>query len=374
MKLAYKVCSFGTEGRAATPQQEIPPQPNVFPLIVFKGSDVKDLKVEDSNPQPPPAQTQWGGYGYPQQQFGFPQYVTPPAPHFGGTPPQHSQHFGGPQYWQSPNQTQIPQMQNMNHGQMHQLPPNQSQMPPGMNNGNPGWGFPTRPSPSPAQAAAARLSPGTQTQKPQLKQSLQQQTPKPVAISKPSALLPNTSTPAVETITFGKVGVWDKPQKSQLALQVNKDIAADEFNDQKHVKSNSGGKKINLKQVRANSGRNGNQRDGEKSYQKDGGANGNGENAKRHDRERDTKTVEDGASGGESNTSPLIPGQERKPKPRKPKMVVPTEEFDFESSNAKFEKDEDDLHVEPVYTKSSFFDDISTDIKDRSMNETYSGS
>lgn len=44
------VYSFGTEGRAGHPDKEIPPQPQVFPLIVFKGTDVKDLKVEE-NPQ-----------------------------------------------------------------------------------------------------------------------------------------------------------------------------------------------------------------------------------------------------------------------------------------------------------------------------------
>ena len=44
------VYSFGTEGRAGHPDKEIPPQHQVFPLIVFKGKDVKDLKVEE-NPQ-----------------------------------------------------------------------------------------------------------------------------------------------------------------------------------------------------------------------------------------------------------------------------------------------------------------------------------
>jgi protein LSM14 len=43
-----KVRSFGTEGRSGDPLNEIPLQHNTFPLIVFKGSDVKDLKVEDS--------------------------------------------------------------------------------------------------------------------------------------------------------------------------------------------------------------------------------------------------------------------------------------------------------------------------------------
>jgi Scd6-like Sm domain len=219
--------SFGTEGRAQSPQQEMPPQPNVFPLIVFKGSDVKDLKVEESQQQQQlnQQQQQWGGYGYPQQQYGFPQYGTPPP----------QQNYGGPQYWQSPNQPHVSQMPQI--GQMHQpsAPLNQGQLPPGMNNGQlpPGmnnnyntaqWGYSSRPQQSPAQAAATSTP-----------HTLQKQINQPIN--------PTTSTPdiikPVETITFGKVGVWDNPQKSQLALQVN----------------NTTAKKINLEQVRANSGR-----------------------------------------------------------------------------------------------------------------------
>lgn len=60
-------------------------------------------------------------------------------------------------------------------------------------------------------------------------------------------------------------------------------------------------------------------------------------------------------------------------------MIIPTEEFDFEQSNAKFarddgaadENDEGDMDADAAndssvfYKKSSFFDDISSDSKER---------
>ena len=50
------VSSFGTEGRKSDPKDEIEPNNNVYEYIVFRGSDVKDLRVEEppaSTPNPP---------------------------------------------------------------------------------------------------------------------------------------------------------------------------------------------------------------------------------------------------------------------------------------------------------------------------------
>ena len=41
----FTVKSFGTEGRKGNPAEEIPASDQIFPYIVFKGTDIKDLFV-----------------------------------------------------------------------------------------------------------------------------------------------------------------------------------------------------------------------------------------------------------------------------------------------------------------------------------------
>lgn len=52
------VKSYGTEGRRGNPDEEIPPNDQIYDYIVFRGSDVKDLTIveapKENQPPPPP--------------------------------------------------------------------------------------------------------------------------------------------------------------------------------------------------------------------------------------------------------------------------------------------------------------------------------
>ncbi|KAI1388211.1 Scd6-like Sm domain-containing protein [Hypoxylon trugodes] len=89
------VRSFGTEGRKGNPDEEIAPSDQVYEYIVFRGSDVKDLRIEQA--PVPPKENQ------PPKVPDDPAIVgarTRPAPLAGAIPPGP----GAPGYGQSPYQ------------------------------------------------------------------------------------------------------------------------------------------------------------------------------------------------------------------------------------------------------------------------------
>lgn len=51
-----QVVSHGTEGRRGDPTKEIAGSDNVYEYIVFRGGDVKDLRIEETAVKPKPQQ------------------------------------------------------------------------------------------------------------------------------------------------------------------------------------------------------------------------------------------------------------------------------------------------------------------------------
>ncbi|KAL7268919.1 hypothetical protein RUND412_008433 [Rhizina undulata] len=130
-----QVVSHGTEGRCADPSKEIPASDNVYEYIVFRGGDVKDLRIEEPAPpkpkppipddpailgsssRPPPYAPQ-----NPQQ---HPYQQPPPMPYFYPAQ-QQAGRYGGPFQGQQFYGNYPPPMQ----PGMGQVPPNFPNQPP----------------------------------------------------------------------------------------------------------------------------------------------------------------------------------------------------------------------------------------------------
>ncbi|KAI9742439.1 MAG: hypothetical protein M1818_003973 [Claussenomyces sp. TS43310] len=104
------VTSFGTEGRKENSEEEIPPSDSVYEYIVFRGSDVKDLRIEEA---PAPKENK------------PPQVPNDPAILGSGSRPAQSQPAP-----RRPNQPQQPQQPQQQQGPPPPQFPQNSQYPP----------------------------------------------------------------------------------------------------------------------------------------------------------------------------------------------------------------------------------------------------
>ncbi|KAF8426689.1 Scd6-like Sm domain-containing protein [Tirmania nivea] len=221
-----QVVSFGTEGRRGDPAKEIPATDNIYEYIVFRGSDVKDLRIEEQAKTPqqkppqvpddpailqstarPPSYASQGlsqypappmhpyyqqnpaRYGYPPNPYGYPGYSPVGPPGVGQFPPQASQQASQ----QQPQQQQQPQPQPIG-GYPRQGPPSQAPIGPATNR-------PQQGQPQPLQQAIAPRGVPQQTPQPQAQQAPkpaeQQAKPTtPVPQPQPAPSAPNAKLPA----------------------------------------------------------------------------------------------------------------------------------------------------------------------------------
>ncbi|PWY73090.1 hypothetical protein BO94DRAFT_559899 [Aspergillus sclerotioniger CBS 115572] len=218
------VVSFGTEGRRGNPNEEIAPSASVYEYIVFRGSDVKDISVaedtkENSQPEPPqvpddpailgsmsrPGPTP---QGLPQSQQSQVPHPAPPGypqqPQFQGFYPPYGQRFGAPGFppgpgfpnmpygapppgWYPPPGQGFPQGPGQFPPQMPIGPPGQHQTPPPQRQGAPGAGPVNVPKPTSELPVGDRPSskPASRNATPAPAASAQNAPPPPVE-SKPS--------------------------------------------------------------------------------------------------------------------------------------------------------------------------------------------
>ncbi|OKL55798.1 hypothetical protein UA08_08854 [Talaromyces atroroseus] len=447
------VVSHGTEGRRGNPSEELPASTTIYEYIVFRGSDVKDISIAEekkepeikptqvpddpailgsmSRPgppatqppqpqqqQPPPPGPQGGrpgpppgypqqppfqGYGYPpygQQRFGPPGYG-PPGP---GFPP-----YGAPPGWFPPPGHGFPP------GAPGQFPPHQGPIgPPGQQRpggppgppgppvapGKPASELPTsdKTAPQPTVASAAP-APGIAQDGPtppvESKPSVSEATrgtvaPQgPVAATAPAPQTPSKLPPGgpkndrfIPAIPIANAAV--KPTVPLTTAQQGA-VAASQNTAQAAITEATRAATAAVAAAMAKLP----QPNAQKKAQNDAGVEDltkKFNDIKPYDNNRVNRGVHHGPRGGR--------GQRGAPHVTGKKLELPDTDFDFESSNAKFNKQdlvkeaiatgspiveeekeinggEEDVPTSPsaapsAYNKaSSFFDNISSEIRDR---------
>ncbi|KAH7367170.1 putative G2/M phase checkpoint control protein Sum2 [Plectosphaerella cucumerina] len=457
------VKSFGTEGRKGRPEEEIGPSDQVYEYIIFRGSDVKDLRIEETpaikenNPppmpedpailgarprpgadrhsQPQPGQPGQPGFGQPpfnQNNFYPPPGAWgPPGPGGRGGPgpgpgPPGNMPYPPPPGWFPPGPPGqgFPHAPNQWAGNNYQFPPGGPHMPPG-----PGQELPGPPQ---GPGGAGPGPQGAQNQKPagpaeqRQPQQQQQGTPTPQGAPRPKSIpqpqngkQPAAPTPPVESKpsaeevkataatldkagppAFGSMPVPTGPKNNRVTPVVP--LAAQKTTQSQTTETSAA--QVSLKTTGAS---NNSLRDATQAAKAAvalamanlnagtsavppqpiaPGGNGAMDNLTRKVDEMRVNAARGGAAPA--------PGRGRGRGGRQPqaKVEVPDSDFDFDQANAKFNKT--DLVKEAIAgpqtdiiadgpspeiveespataynKKSSFFDNISSEAKDRADNQ-----
>ncbi|CAO3699238.1 unnamed protein product [Rhizopus microsporus] len=327
-----QVRSFGTEGRKGKLEEEIPPSENVFDYVVFRGSDIKDLQVFEAPPKPtPPPQSlpqdpaimSMSGYPPMNPYMSGNMYMQPPSvsqqlPHQQQQPPfqpppvlqqPHLQQSQPPQPQPHPLQQQTKPLQTQpqqQHRQVQPQQPQQHQQPPKQQQQQQPQQQPQQQQQQPIQGYWKPTY--TETEVDQLEKDTLDELK--AELAEADALQPNINEATIEELAkkVSELNPVDEPKQS-----------SDEHrpNNRRHDHSNHRGKRHS------------------------------------NDRQVNHKNKND--------------------------FNIPSSEFDFEASNAKFDKNEiikkdegnaleaiaDIPPPDSFYNKSSFFDNISCESKER---------
>ncbi|KAL2917485.1 hypothetical protein HK105_202766 [Polyrhizophydium stewartii] len=387
-----QVRSYGTEGRMGNPSDEIEPVDQIFPFIVFKGSDVKDLHIINHPPPPPPVMPP--GYPMPAippgmnpfyaQQMAFQQQQHQQQQH------QHQQQ----QYWQQQQQ----QQQQPQHQSSTVVPaqiPAQQPAPPAQQ--QPRQSVPAEPL---AQMPASSLVDAGITAPPPAVPAQRNTRSDKTAPPASGPAAKQAAHDATESVTKGlgsmKIGGEPPSKESAHALASTPTGTKDgtkkhHHQQQQQQQQQSAPPRKTWSAAAAGPAPAVGQPAGVASSdplalpskpaaKSDGRADGkrpqtgNGDDtAQESGRQRGGRGGGRRAAGGQPQDAAGQPAQ-----PRGQRIVIPDSEFDFESANAKFDKsnvEQEQLHSgessdDPVfYSKSNFFDNISCDSRDRAEGE-----
>ncbi|CAO3639507.1 unnamed protein product [Cunninghamella blakesleeana] len=290
------VRSFGTEGRRGSADDEVPASDTVFDFVVFRGSDIKDLQVFEapSKPAPPPPQQHAQGMVDPAISHSVKGYP-PMNPYMMPNYPPHQA-----MYWQTP----MYPGQQMPLGQPPM--PSSNQQPPQPSNISPSSSVPVLPAnmpqPVPTPSNNATTTNDTPSSQPQ---------------QQSSTATTNATTAVINNLTEQlNQDEIDGAAVENLAKQVSElDI------DTAEPEENGSLPQQQTQQQQSSHQRQNNNYRGTRNNNNNNNNNNNSNNYRQN-------------SSGHTNGTRNQTGKQQQ------RINIPQSDFDFESSNAKFSKNE----------------------------------